>query len=520
MAHPIRPDSYMEINNFYTVTVYEKGAEVVRMQANLLGPETYRKATDLYFERHDGQAVTTEDFVQCMADASGRDLTQFKRWYDQAGTPEIRVTGRYDESAQSYHLDFEQSCPTTPGQSGKQPFHIPLAIALLDVWGKALPLQLADESEAGPSQRVLELREEKQRFTFIGIESEPVPSLLRGFSAPVKLQFDYSDKDLMFLMAKDSDDFNRWDAAHTLSQRTLLKLIDDIQQDRPLNLDEGYIDAFSKALNDQEADKALLTEVLSLPSESTIGDQMAVVDVDAIHQAREWLKHELASRLRQVLVETYSINCIGGDYDVEHSSMARRSLKNLALHLLMQLEEPDIYELCMNQYQTANNMTDVMAALSALSNSQAPQRVQALTDFESKWQDDPLVMDKWFSVQAMAKLPGTLRQVKSLMDHPAFSIRNPNKVRSLVGAFCSGNLVNFHAADGSGYTFLIDNVLTLDGLNPQVAARMLRIMSRWRRYDESRQALMKAQFERVLAKSDVSKDVFEIASKSLAEVDG
>ncbi len=517
MAHPIRPDSYMEINNFYTVTVYEKGAEVVRMQANLLGPETYRKATDLYFERHDGQAVTTEDFVQCMADASGRDLTQFKRWYDQAGTPEIRVTAEYDAAANSYHLDFEQSCPATPGQSEKQPYHIPVAVALLDVWGKALPLQLAGESEAGPSQRVLELTQEKQRFSFIGIESEPVPSLLRGFSAPVKLEFDYSDKDLMFLMAKDSDDFNRWDAAHTLSQRTLLKLINDIQNDRPLSIDEGYIDAFSKALNDQQADKALLTEVLSLPSESTIGDQMTVVDVDAIHQAREWLKHELASRLRQELVQTYSMNCIGGDYDVAHASMARRSLKNLSLHLLMQLEEPGIYELCMNQYQTANNMTDVMAALSALSNSQAPQRAQALADFEAKWQDDPLVMDKWFAVQAMAKLPGTLDQVKSLMDHPAFSIRNPNKVRSLVGAFCSGNLINFHAADGSGYAFLIDNVLTLDSLNPQIAARMLRIMSRWRRYDESRQGLMKAQFQRVLAKSDVSKDVFEIASKSLAD---
>jgi aminopeptidase N len=517
MAHPVRPDSYMEINNFYTVTVYEKGAEVVRMQANLLGPETYRKATDLYFERHDGQAVTTEDFVQCMADASGRDLSQFKRWYDQAGTPEIRVTAEYDDSTNSYHLDFEQSCPATPGQAEKLPYHIPVAVALLDVWGKPLPMQLAGEAEVGPAQRVLELNQEKQRFTFMGVESEPVPSLLRGFSAPVKLEFAYSDKDLMFLMAKDSDDFNRWDAAHTLSQRTLLKLVDDIQNDRPLGVDEGYIDAFSKALNDQQADKALLTEVLSLPSESTIGDQMSVVDVDAIHQAREWLKHELSTRLRQELVDTYSMNCIGGDYDVAHASMARRSLKNLSLHLLMQLEEPDIYELCMNQYQTANNMTDVMAALSALSNSQAPQREQALADFESKWQDDPLVMDKWFAVQAMAKLPGTLDQVKTLMDHPAFSIRNPNKVRSLVGAFCSGNLINFHAADGSGYEFLIDNVLTLDSLNPQIAARMLRIMSRWRRYDESRQALMKAQFERVLAKTDVSKDVFEIASKSLAD---
>ncbi|MCU7844074.1 MAG: aminopeptidase N [Candidatus Thiodiazotropha sp. (ex Monitilora ramsayi)] len=520
MAHPVRPDSYMEINNFYTVTVYEKGAEVVRMQANLLGPKDYRKATDLYFERHDGQAVTTEDFVKCMEDASDRDLSQFRRWYEQAGTPEIKVEAEFDALSNSYHLDFHQSCPPTPGQPEKQPFHIPVAIALLDEAGNELPLQLQDGMVPGPTLRVLELSAPEQRFTFTGMTKPPVPSLLRGFSAPVKLDFDYSDRELMFLMARDSDDFNRWDAAHTLSQRTLLDLVANIQAGKPLSIDMGYVEAFAKALNDEQADKALLAEVLSLPSESTIGDKMDVVDVEAIHNAREWLKHELATRLREDLLRIYSTHCQPGDYDIEHASMARRSLKNLALNLLMQLNEPEVNELCMNQFQAANNMTDVMAALSALVNTDCPQRDEALAAFETKWHDDPLVMDKWFSVQANAKLPGTLQQVKSLMTHPAFSLRNPNKVRSLVGVFCSANLIHFHAADGSGYEFLTDHVLALDSLNPQIAARMLRIMSRWRRYDVHRQALMKAQFERVLAKSDVSKDVFEIASKSLAEAEG
>ncbi len=517
MAHPVRPDSYMEINNFYTVTVYEKGAEVVRMQANLLGPEGYRRATDLYFERHDGQAVTTEDFVRCMEDASGRDLSQFRRWYSLAGTPEVEVSATYDAATGIYRLDFTQSCPDTPGQNDKPPFHIPLEIALLSRSGGELPLQLAGESAAVGGVRVLELNETEQRFEFIGLTEQPVPSLLRGFSAPVKLHYDYSDEELMFLMAHDSDDFNRWDAAHTLAQRTLLGLVEKQREGEPLTVETGFVDTFSKALNDQDADKALLSEVLSLPSESTLGDQMAVVDVEAIHQAREWLKRELAMLLRDDFLRVYRDNRDDGDYDIEHTSMARRSLKNLALNYLMQLDDPEIDALAMAQFREADNMTDVMASLSCLVNADCAQKEQALSAFETQWRDDPLVMDKWFAVQAGSKLPGTLDRVKGLMYHPAFSIRNPNKVRSLIGVFCSTNLVGFHAADGSGYQFLTDQVLTLDALNPQIAARMLRIMSRWRRYDETRQSLMKAQFKRVLATPDVSRDLFEIASKSVAE---
>jgi aminopeptidase N len=517
MAHPVRPDSYMEINNFYTVTVYEKGAEVVRMQANLLGPDRYRQATDLYFERHDGQAVTTEDFVGCMEDASGRDLRQFRRWYSLAGTPEVKVTSNYDAATGVYRLDFSQHCPDTPGQTEKPPFHIPVAVALFSSNGDELPLQLAGESAPAGSGRVLELTEASQCFEFVGVEEPPVPSLLRGFSAPVTLHFAYSDEELMFLMAHDSDAFNRWDAAHALAQRTLLGLIEKQRRGEPLVVEAGFVEAFAMALNDRDADRALLGEVLSLPTESNLGDQMPVVDVEAIHQAREWLKRELATRLRNDFLRVYRDNNDAGDYDIKPSSMARRSLKNLALNYLIQLNDAEISALAMRQFREADNMTDVMAALSCLVNADSTEKDQALSDFEAQWHDDPLVMDKWFAVQAGCKQPGTLDRVKDLMGHPAFSMRNPNKVRSLIGVFCSANLTGFHAADGSGYRFLTDQVLTLDVLNPQIAARMLRIMSRWRRYDEGRQTLMKVQFERVLATADVSRDLFEIASKCVAE---
>ncbi len=517
MAHPVRPDSYMEINNFYTVTVYEKGAEVVRMQANLLGPERYRKATDLYFERHDGQAVTTDDFVRCMEDAGGRDLSQFRNWYRLAGTPEVEVSGEHDAAAGVYRLDFTQHCPDTPGQRDKPPFHIPIEVALLSRSGEEMPLRLAGEDAPVGGTRVLELTRAQQRFEFLGLSEAPVPSLLRGFSAPVKLRYDYTDEELMFLMAHDSDDFNRWDAAHSLAQRTLLALVANRQRGEPLQIEEGFIDAFAQALNDRQADKALLSEVLSLPTESALGDQMAVVDVEAIHAARAWLKRQLATRLRDDLMKIYRENREPAGYDIEQASMARRSLKNLALNYLMQLPDPEIHSLAMQQFRDADNMTDVMASLGCLVHVDCPQRERALSAFEARWREDPLVMDKWFAVQAGSTLPGTLERVKGLMSHPAFSIRNPNKVRSLVGAFCSANPIGFHAADGSGYAFLADQVLTLDGLNPQIAARLLRIMSRWRRYDEGRQGLMKAQFERVLAKPDVSRDLFEIASKSVGQ---
>ncbi|MCG7975059.1 MAG: aminopeptidase N [Candidatus Thiodiazotropha taylori] len=516
MAHPVRPESYIEINNFYTVTVYEKGAEVVRMQANLLGAETYRKATDLYFERHDGEAVTTDDFVKCMEDASARDLSQFRLWYSQSGTPQVRVSTDYDEQQGRLQVTFSQTTPETPGQKQKKPFHIPIALALLGSQGESLPLNSHAGATGSYKEQVLELTEATQTFVFHDLPQQPVPSILRGFSAPVKLEYDYSDDQLMFLMAKESDDFNRWDAAQTLARRTLLKLVEACQQGQSLALPGGFVEAYRLALTDQQADKALLSELLSLPSESTIGDQMTQVDVEAIHQARQWLKQALAEALRDDFSAVYERNQSQA-YEITSASIGQRRLKNLALNYLMSLEDTQIDRICMAQFETADNMTDVMAALHGLVNRDIPERDRALSDFEAKWQQDPLVMDKWFAVQAGSNLPGTLASVKALMEHPAFSIRNPNKVRSLIGAFCSTNLFAFHAADGSGYEFLTDQVITLDSLNPQIAARLLRIMSRWRRYDESRQQLMRKAFERVLAQADISKDVFEIASKSVAD---
>ena len=375
MAHPVRPDSYIEINNFYTVTVYEKGAEVVRMHHQLLGPERYRKGMDLYFERHDGQAVTTDDFVRCMEDAGGRDLAQFRYWYSQGGTPELHIRGQYDRAARSYTLEMSQSCQPTPGQDSKQPFHIPLALGLLDAEGRDLPLRLEGESEAVAGTRVLELRAPSETYRFQDLPVSPVPSFLRGFSAPVKLHFDYSDRQLMFLMAHDSDGFSRWDAAQSLAQRILLSSIADPEADIP----EGFIEAFRTALNDPSTDRALLVEILSLPSEAYLGDQMEQVDVDGIHQARERLKTVLAQGLRDEFLRVYNASQEHGAYDIAPAAIARRRLKNLCLGYLMQLEEEQIGQLCLAQYRAGHNMTDVMAARWPAANTPGVKRCSPIS---------------------------------------------------------------------------------------------------------------------------------------------
>jgi len=511
MAHPVRPDSYIEINNFYTVTVYEKGAEVVRMQASLLGPEAFRRAMDLYFARHDGQAVTTDDFVRCMEDAGGRDLDQFRRWYSQAGTPEIDVSDAYDAAKRTYTLTVRQSCPPTPGQPDKQPLHVPFAVGLLDARGADLPLQLAGESAPGGASRILELRETEETFRFVGVAERPTPSLLRGFSAPVKVRYDCGDEALMFLMAHDSDGFNRWDAAQLLAQRVILRRVADPAAPLP----PGFVAAFRQALADARADRALLAEVLALPGESYLADQLAQVDVDGIHRAREAVKTELAAALRDDLLAIHAAGADAGPYGIEPASIGRRSLRNLALGYLMQCPDAQVAALCLAQYRAGHNMTDVMAALALIADSDLPERAEVLADFRARWQHDPLVMDKWFTVQAMARHPETLARVQALLGDPAFSIRNPNKVRSLIGAFATANPVCFHAVDGSGYAFLVDRVLELDPANPQIAARLLRAVSRWRRYDPVRQALMRGELERVVGAAGLSKDVYEIAAKSL-----
>ena len=513
LAHPVRPDSYIEINNFYTTTVYDKGAEVVRMQAALLGPELFRRATDLYFERHDGQAVTTEDFVRCMEDASGRDLTQFRRWYEQAGTPELTIQGEYDATDGTYTLSVRQETPATPGQPVKHPFHIPLAIGLLGADGQEQPVWLAGESEPPVSgTRLLELTEREHRFTFVGLSERPVPSLLRGFSAPVRQENDLSDADRMFLMAHDSDGFNRWDAAQTQHERLLLALAADAEHPIP----EDFVAAFQRALRDPSADRALLAEVLTLPSETYLSDRMTVVDVDGLHRAHRQLTRHIGERLRADLLAVYHDNAETGDYVFSPEAVGRRALKNLALAYLVRAGYEEGLALCRAQFEAAHNMTDVMAALQLLAERGGPEANAALDAFHRRWAGESLVLDKWFSVQASAPRPDALERVMALLKHPDYSARNPNRVRSLVSTFSNVNQVCFHATDGAGYRFLVDRVLELDPVNPLLAARLLKPLVRWRRFDPGRQALMRAELERVLGRGELSSDVFEVVSKALA----
>ena len=512
LAHPVQPASYIEINNFYTSTVYEKGAELVRMQAELLGPERFRKATDLYFTRHDGQAVTIEDFVRCMEEASGRDLTQFKRWYAQAGTPTLHVANHWDAATGLYALRIRQEIPATPGEPNPQPLHIPIAIGLLDAKGDDVPLRLAGEGrEAAAKTRVLELREAETEYRFVDLEGEPLPSLLRGFSAPVKVRYDYNDEDLMFLMAHDSDGFNRWDAAQSLAQRLLLRLVADPAMEIP----NGFVNAFRRALTDPQTDPALVAEVLTLPSEAYLGDQMDEVDVEGIHRARQTLKRHVAEALDEDLLAVYRSFIGTGRDGLTPAAIGRRALKNLALGYLMQTEDADIVSLCQAQFEARENMTDVIAALSLLVDAGGRRADDALEGFYQHWRTDALVIDKWFAVQAVSRREDTLERVAALLGHEAFSLTNPNRLRSLVGAFCSLNPVRFHAADGAGYRFLVNRVLELDPLNPQMAARLVQTLARWRRYDEGRRMLMRESLERILATEELSKDVYEVVSKTL-----
>ncbi len=517
MAHPVRPDSYIEINNFYTVTVYEKGSEVVRMYHTLLGEEGFRKGLDLYFQRHDGQAVTTDDFCAAMADANGVDLTQFKRWYEQAGTPVLKVTDAWDEASGTYTLTAEQSCAPTPGQAQKQTLLIPIALGLVGRDGRDLPLQLEGEAAAQGESRVLQFTETSGSFRFVGLPERPVPSLLREFSAPVKLEYDYSDEALIFLMAHDNDPFNRWEASQQLAIRTLAGLMEDYSHQHALGIAPEVVDAYRRLLEEREEDPALIAEAAALPTQAYLAELFEPVDPGAIHAVRQFMRRTLAACLEDVFVRLYEQSHDAGEYRFDARAVARRQLKNTALGYLMELDDARIHERCFAQFEQGHNMTDVLAALRALSHVDCEQREQALQRFEAQWRHDTLVMDKWFSLQAMSQRPGTLDEVRRLMSHPLFEIKNPNKVRALVGAFAQGNPVNFHDPRGAGYAFLADQILTLDPLNPQVAARLAKALSRWRHYEPKRQALMKRQLERIVGAGGLSKDVYEIASKSLSD---
>lgn len=519
MAHPIRPDSYMEISNFYTVTIYEKGAEVVRMLYTLLGAEGFRKGTDLYFERHDGQAVTCDDFIKALADANDIDLTQFKRWYSQAGTPQLLVSEQYDTTAKTYTLTFKQFCPSTPNQSEKLPFVIPVEIALLDAQGKELPLQLLGEEQVS-SHNVLLVTEAEQSFTFGDIQNKPTPSLLRGFSAPVQLTFPYRKEELLFLMQHDTDGFNRWDACQRLALNALQQQIANFQAGNPLTLDEGLEKAYVHLLTDDSLDQAMVAEMLTLPAENYLVEISEIADPDAIHAARQFIRKALAVNLKGILLAKYQANrqlSKQTPYTPTAKHSARRSLQNILLSYLMLTEDREVLALCLDQFEHSDNMTEQLAALTNLVNSTFEiEKQQALASFYEQFADDPLVIDQWFAVQANSPVGETLGNVRKLMTHKAFTLNNPNKVRSLIGVFANNNLTAFHQVNGEGYRFLADQVLVLNTMNPQIASRLLTPLTRWKKFNIERQQLMKAELERIMASDKLSSDVYEVVSKSLA----
>ncbi len=516
MAHPVRPEQYIEINNFYTMTVYNKGAEVIRMLHTLLGTEGFRRGMDLYFERHDGQAVTVEDFVAALGDANERDLGDFMRWYRQAGTPILSVGEHWDAERARYTLVLEQRCPPTPGQPDKQPVRIPVAVGLLGADGTELPLQLDGEAAPHPgATRVLELDAARCEFTFVGLDQRPVPSLLRGFSAPVRLDFPGRNAHLPLQMAHDPDPYNRWDAAQQRAVSLLRERAADWRAARPLELPDTFRDAYAATLA-AEIDPALVALALNLPSEGYLAELSEVVDPDAIHAARVWLRGALGTALADAWRTTYERLHDAAPYRFAAADVGRRALKNLALGYLMECNDGESARVCMAQFERSDNLTDALAALTALANADVPERQVALDAFHARWHDDPLVLDKWFSIQAMSRLPGTLDRVRGLMDDPAFSLRNPNRVRALIGAFCHGNPAQFHAVDGGGYALLGETVRTLNASNPQVAARLLGAFGQWRRYDAGRQALVQAELEATLKLPGLARDLFEVATKLLA----
>jgi aminopeptidase N len=527
MAHPVRPESYVEINNFYTMTVYEKGSEVVRMYQTLFGRDGFRRGMDLYFSRHDGHAVTCDDFRMAMADANSRDLAQFERWYSQAGTPRVSVSTRYDAAQRRYRVTLRQrygdSSPAAR-ETQKGPLLIPFAIGLIGADGKDLPLRL--EGEAQPSAattRVLEFTESEQTFTFVDVAEQPLPSLLRNFSAPVIVEYDYRGEELAFLLAHDSDPFNRWEAGQRLATRELLTLAEEAARGAPLRLDEAVVSAFARVLNDETLSPAFRELALMLPSEAYLAEQMDESNPAAVHRARQFVRQRLANGLKRDWLAIYERHQTPGEYQATSEDSGRRGLKNLALGYLAELDDAsDAVRLASAQYASANNMTDRAAALSALLTAAAGsgngEAQHALDDFYRRFEKEPLVIDKWFSLQATQR--GTPQRpvieiVRRLMKHPAFNLKNPNRARSLIFGFCGANPAQFHAEDGSGYAFWAEQVIALDALNPQVAARLARTLELWRRFTPALREQMRGALEQVAAQAK-SRDVREIVEKALA----
>lgn len=506
LSHPVRPDSYVEINNFYTTTIYEKGAEVIRMLKTLLGWDTFRKGMDLYFEQFDGKAATTDDFVRMMEEASGRDLTQFKLWYTQAGTPDISVKEDYDAKQKIFRLTLKQYCPPTPNQPVKLPMLIPVAVGLLNKAGKDML----------PKTVVLELTQPEQTFEFKDIAEPPVLSILRGFSAPVKINSPLSNESLAFLLANDSDAFNRWEAGQKLSERYIFQLVEDFKQGHELKKDPLWFKSQCSILENKQIDLALKTEILTLPSTLYLMEQKDAVDIDALYAAKKFLRENMCLDWKEKLLQAYHDNQIKGSYQYNTENSAKRGFKNFALGCLMEAPTQSFIDLCVHQWRHANNMTDALGALYALLDTPCKERTEMLEEFYERSHHDPLLVNKWLRAQAMADLPETLDVVENLLHHKAFDWKNPNKVYALIGGFASGNIIRFHDKNGRAYRFLADAIIKLDKLNPQVASRMMDPFTRWKRFDEGRKAKMQQELKRIQSEQNLSKDLFEVVNKCLA----
>lgn len=522
MAHPIRPKSYISIDNFYTMTIYEKGSEVIRMIETIVGRDGFRKGMDLYFERHDGQAVTTEDFVAAMADANKVDLEQFKTWYDQAGTPLIKASSSYDGKSKTFTLTLEQSCGPSPGQPTKLPYHIPVAIGLLGKGGKDIPVESADDgrfvnasAHYGGETRILHLRESKQTFTFKNVIEKPVLSLLRNFSAPVRVEYDWTDDELAFLMAHDSDAFSKWEASQTLVIRATRKLVEDRKHGRLFSPVNQLTEAFGPTLTGALEDPAFASMMLVMPAEQYLGQFFSTMDIDALHEVREHLMREISRVHRTKFEELYSILSQEGTEGIGPKVSGRRALRASCLFYLALNDQPEDLDRALVQLKNARNMTDELAALTALNRTLKPQRETAIRAFYEKWKSEPLVINKWLAVQAITPREDALDRLQELSKDPIFDANNPNKIYALYVAFSRNNLARFHAKDGRAYRLIADQVMEIDGRNPQVAARLIGAFNQWKMFDPERQELIKGELTRILAKPGLSSNVFEIASKTL-----
>ncbi|HAS6645528.1 TPA: aminopeptidase N [Vibrio parahaemolyticus] len=510
MSHPIRPDKVIEMNNFYTLTVYEKGSEVIRMYHTLLGEEGFQKGMKLYFERHDGTAATCEDFVSAMEDATGVDLKQFRLWYSQSGTPTLRVNSEYNAEAKTYALTVEQFTEATQDQAEKQALHIPFDIELYDSKGQIIPLIINGESV----HNVLDIKQDKQTFVFENVAEQPVPSLLREFSAPVKLEYDYSDAELIFLMKHATNDFARWDASQMLLAKYIRQNVNNVQTGSEVQLSEDLIDAFRGVLLDENLEPAFIAQVFSLPSINEITGWYKQIDVDAVDTVLNSITVSLSVALEDELSATYH-TLKQAEYTIDHAAIGKRALRNQCLQFLAHTDKGNT--LVKAQYEAANNMTDTIAAMSAANSAQLECREELMADYSDKWKHDGLVMDKWFALQGTNPAEDALEKVKATMNHEAFSLKNPNRTRSLIGSFLAANPVRFHDKSGSGYQFAGEILRQLNDSNPQVASRMIDPLLKFRKYDEARQAMIRAELEKLKAMDNLAKDLFEKVTKALDE---